>query len=418
MQDVTRILNECMSSTKPERHVCETTLGEGRNDTAMTAFSRTFAQLLADRAGTTPWVVAGAVLILGGWLCWAVWARISLYEVSHDARLEVDSATYPIESPFLGRVVQCHLQVGQSVHQGNLLIELDTMPDRLALNQETVRKQALGPELARLRSQIAAERQAETEEQKSAHLRLQEGRDRVREAEIAAEYSERELLRVRKLHHEQLLPDRDLEKAEAEAAKLRASVATLQSAADRIPQEQSTRERESEVRLQRLQKEMAELEGVEGTETAAIERLDYEIERRRIRAPADGRIAEAATLRLGAVVDEGEKLGSIVSAGRLQVVAQYPAEAAFGRIRTGQVGTLRLDGFPWAEFGTVSATVTRVAQDVRDGRVRVELAVNSGSNFRGKLQHGMPGSLEIIVERLSPLALIARTAGQWLTAQQ
>jgi membrane fusion protein (multidrug efflux system) len=74
-----------------------------------------------------------------------------------------------------------------------------------------------------------------------------------------------------------------------------------------------------------------------------------------------------------------------------------------------------LDGFPWAEFGTVSATVAEVGREVRDGKVRVELALLPRSGFRGSLEHGMPGTIEVAVERLSPLNLIMRTAGQWLT---
>jgi len=115
------------------------------------------------------------------------------------------------------------------------------------------------------------------------------------------------------------------------------------------------------------------------------------------------------------VVSEGDRLGSIVPAGHLLVVAQYPAQAAFGRIRAGQPATLRLDGFPWAEFGTLSATVAGVAQEVRGGKVRVELALADKSSFHGTLEHGMPGTLEVAVERVSPLGLILRTAGQWLT---
>jgi hypothetical protein len=63
----------------------------------------------------------------------------------------------------------------------------------------------------------------------------------------------------------------------------------------------------------------------------------------------------------------------------------------------------------------VSATVADVGREVRDGMVRVELALLSRSSFRGSLEHGMPGTLEVAVERLSPLNLTLRTAGQWLT---
>jgi membrane fusion protein (multidrug efflux system) len=115
-------------------------------------------------------------------------------------------------------------------------------------------------------------------------------------------------------------------------------------------------------------------------------------------------------------VREGEPLGSIIPDGQLMIAAQYPADSAFGRIRAGQDGALRLDGFPWAEFGAVPARVHRVAQEVRDGRVRVELRIQADSGFRGQLQHGMPGSLEIAVERISPASLVLRMAGQLLTA--
>jgi len=112
---------------------------------------------------------------------------------------------------------------------------------------------------------------------------------------------------------------------------------------------------------------------------------------------------------------EAESVASIVPSGRLRAVAMFPAQAAFGRIREGQAAVLRLDGYPWTEFGAVKATVGHVAQEVRDGRVRVELDLQPGSNFSGRLEHGMPGSVEVAVERISPLALVLRTAGQWLT---
>jgi multidrug resistance efflux pump len=165
-------------------------------------------------------------------------------------------------------------------------------------------------------------------------------------------------------------------------------------AVSRIPQDQAARNRERDVRIGRLQGEIATLEAQRDTLQAETARLNYEIERRRIRAPVDGLIGEAIDLRVGAVVSNGDRLGSIVPAGPLMVVAHYLAQAAFGRIHSGQPATLRLEGFPWAEFGTVSATVAEVGREVRDGKVRVELALNRRSSFRGSLEHGMPGTLE------------------------
>ena len=131
-------------------------------------------------------------------------------------------------------------------------------------------------------------------------------------------------------------------------------------------------------------------------------------------------IGEAAAVREGAFVREGEQLGSIVSSGQLMIVAQFEAARVVGRIHPGQPATLRLTAYPWAQFGTIGATVSRVASELRDGSVRVELTLdgNAGARVRGTQVQGMPGSVEVAAERLSPLALLLRTAGQALTASQ
>ena len=63
---------------------------------------------------------------------------------------------------------------------------------------------------------------------------------------------------------------------------------------------------------------------------------------------------------------------------------------ALGR-RAGQPARLRLDSFPWTQYGSLATTVSRVASEVRDGRVRVELTVASEPPARLPLQHGLRG---------------------------
>jgi multidrug resistance efflux pump len=148
---------------------------------------------------------------------------------------------------------------------------------------------------------------------------------------------------------------------------------------------------------------------------AAIERLEYEIERYRIRAPADGQIGEIGSLQAGAIVREGDKLATLVPAGELKVVAFFLPTAALGRIQPGQAARLRLDSFPWTQYGTISASVARVASEARYGRVRVELAIHQDAASSIPLQHGLTGTIEIEVDRISPAALVLRSAGQLLT---
>jgi membrane fusion protein (multidrug efflux system) len=381
----------------------------------MSDFERTFSQLRSERVNATNWLIGGAVVLLVAWLSWGALAHISLYEVSSDARIELDAATFPIDSPFVGKIVASNLRVGMTVHRGDLLVELDSMPQQLELREEQVKMQGLGPQLPLLHAQIDAEGGMRGEESQSMRLGAEEVQNRVRAAEISARQAERDLARTRTLYAQKMVSTHDLEVIEGDAARLRATVAELTVQANRIPQEQRARDREREGRVARLNGEIANVEAYRDSLQAEIGRLTYEIERCRVRAPADGRVAEAAILKVGAVVAEREHLGSIMPPGQLRIVALYPAQAAFGRIRAGEAATLRLDGFPWAEFGAVPATVEHVAQEVRDGKVSVELSLVAPSDFRGSLQHGMPGTLEIAIERVSPLGLILRTAGQWLT---
>ena len=82
---------------------------------------------------------------------------------------------------------------------------------------------------------------------------------------------------------------------------------------------------------------------------------------------------------------------------------------------SGQSARIRLDGFPWTQFGSLTATVTQVAGEVRDGRVRVELVVHPTSDSRIPMEHGLPGTVEVEIERVSPATLVLRAAGKLVT---
>jgi multidrug resistance efflux pump len=103
-----------------------------------------------------------------------------------------------------------------------------------------------------------------------------------------------------------------------------------------------------------------------------------------------------------------------VPTGELRIVASFEPADALGRIQPGQPARLRLDGFPWTEYGSISATVTHVGSEVRDGRIRVELAVNPHSANRVPMQHGLPGTVQVVVERISPASLVLRVVGRGL----
>jgi membrane fusion protein (multidrug efflux system) len=348
-------------------------------------------------------------------VAWGYLARVAVYEVTQTARLEVDRAAHPIATPLAGRVTATHLVVDQEVQEGEVLVELDVEAQRLQREEARVRLAALGDQLVAHRRELAAEEAASQGERQAARLALDEARARHHEAEVAARMAGAEAEFYTRLHERGLAAQLDLMRSRAEAQKRQTVVDTLRLAVNRLDGDQQTHARDRLARLERLKREVVQLEGEWATATATRERLEHEIEQRRIRAPVTGRLGEVATLQPGTVVQAGDTLGMILPPSTLQVVASFPPAAALGRLRPDQPARLRLTGFPWTQYGSLAATVTRVAHEARDGQIRVELRLLSDAPSVIPLQHGLPGTIEVEVERVTPVTLVVRAVGKRLS---
>jgi multidrug resistance efflux pump len=377
------------------------------------AFSRSLRSLGSDTFRPSILLIGLIALLLASWAIWLWFAKISIYSTSDHADLEVERTAHPVASPLTGRVRAANLSLGRQVNAGDLLVELDAAPQELRLREERIQLASFPPQISALREEILAEEKASQEEGKSTGVALDEARARYREMDSGARFAESEAARLEKMFAEGLIPEVDLRRARTEAQSKRAAAESLRFAVTRQQNEQHARSADRNARIQQLQSELSRLKGDEATTAATVSRLENEVELRRIRAPIDGTLAEVASLKPGGVVREGETVGAVVPSGQIRVVAQFPPPAALGRIRPGQHARVRLEGFPWAQFGSVPAQVTNVASEVRDYHVRVELSVDPRST-RIPLQHGLPGSVDVEVERISPAALVERIAGQYL----
>jgi multidrug resistance efflux pump len=177
--------------------------------------------------------------------------------------------------------------------------------------------------------------------------------------------------------------------------------------------------------------------GEQQTTEAEMNRLQYEVEKRLVRAPVAGRVAGLPVLRVGEFIPAGAQVGTIVPPERLRAVADFVPSTALGVIRPGQRAWIHLSGFPWTQYGSISAVVSSVASEptapsVRDDApagpdhnsdgphasdkvLRVEMSVDPHSAPLIPLQYGLLGTAEVEVHRVSPARLIMRTVGRMLT---
>ncbi|MEW6731464.1 MAG: HlyD family efflux transporter periplasmic adaptor subunit [Acidobacteriota bacterium] len=378
-------------------------------------FSHSLRHLAGDNLRRSTLGLFFITLFLGVWIAWSLLARVAIYETASSARLEVERAVHLIEAPISGRVIATNLVVGRNVQAGEVLVELDSEAERLQVVEEQDRIKGLSTQVNAIYNEIKAEEETGRKERQAAQVGLDEARSKYQEADSAAQLAEEEARRLATLQAHGLIPEMELVRAKTEVQKRRAAAQALRISINRLEQEQLTKDSARKTQIERLNRDATEMKADLNTKQITIERIEYETDRRRIRAPVKGPLGEVAELRIGSFVQEGDKLGAVVPFGELKVVAHFPPMSALGRIYPGQPARLRLDGFPWTQFGSIAATVKSVASEARDGQVRVELIINPDLPSRIRLQHGLPGTVEVEVEQVSPATLVLRMVGKLLS---
>jgi membrane fusion protein (multidrug efflux system) len=380
-----------------------------------TPFSRTLRSLGAERGHRAFWGLVVGASLLAGWALWASFAEVPVYETTDAARLEVEGGIHVVQAPVDGRVVGSSLELGARVEQGTVLVELDATELDKALDEERATQEAVAAQLAALDVEIQAEREALGVARDAEAAAVAEALARENEIEPSARFAERRADRLHRMQTEGVATELEVDEAKSDAEARRAAIAAARRGSQRVRMDHERSRRDRLVALARLDREATRLRAEATRLAPVIARLEHEIDLRRIRAPRTGVLGRIVELRHGAFVEAAQELFTVVPEDQsLRVVAQYEPSEALGRIQPGQTARLRLAGFPWAQYGMVTARVARIGSEAPDGRVRVELDVDRQSASRIPLEHGLETSVEVEVERVAPAVLLLRAAGKLL----
>jgi membrane fusion protein (multidrug efflux system) len=371
-------------------------------------------RLDADSARPTLLLLGIISLLVALWTVWLLKSRVSVYASTGVARLEVNQENHPIDAPVVGRVSATHLVAGQRIQAGDLLLELDANPERLERSEARAKLEPSAHQLRSLQDELIAERRAIEVEQRSAKDASAEALAKAQEVSTAADLAADEANRLSDLQHQGLVSDLDALRGRKQAEERRSESRAAESAAQRVTRDLAAKEQDRLGQIARLNNEIAGIEGRRSEAVAASERLDYQIDQRQVRAPISGTLAEVAPVKVGAMVQTGDRICTIVPDGALKVVALFRPSIALGRIRNGQSARIRLEGFPWTQYGSTEAKVTNVSGEVRDGQVRVDLALHVSSHSSIPFQHGLPAEVQVEIEQISPGALVLRSVGAQL----
>lgn len=374
-------------------------------------FTRT-TRWMSDDHSPLPWpVLVLLVLMMGGWVGWFMLGRVKVQAVTTRARLEVDSLAHTVQPPVDGVVEENLLALGRQVVKGDVLLRLECKAEQLQLEQERVRLKGYRLELDVRQRELGAEGEALAAQRQVVGTATQVAQARGRVAQMMSEQASREDQMMQQLRGSALATGLEAARSASEARRQQAEALAATLEASRIASTGQTALKDRSVQLVRLEHDIAVLQTAVDLSTATIARLEFDIERRTLRAAVSGTVADLAPSPEGTTLEAGQKVAVIVPAGGSRIVARFTPAEAVGRVRPGQEALLRLDAFPWTEYGVLAGRVEQVAYEPQEGLIRTELTLVR-RNEAIPLGHGMTGSVEVEIEEVAPFRLLLRAAGQ------
>lgn len=344
-------------------------------------------------------------------------ANLSVYASTPRARVEVRHMPSRVATEAEGRIAEVHLELGEYVQRGALLLRLDSSIQEAQLRQLRVQLTVVAARREGLEDQLVAEQQ-----QRRSRLRL--GVLNTERAAIGLEQAQQSIRHQQLLSNiaeglwrEQINSKIDTVNAEGDLLKRRFAVADAKSEIRQIQAELEYQDKSELTRIAALNRELVELNAERLSGEAAIATAQVQLQLLRVTAPVSGRVGRLQSLQAGDVVKAGQILATLVPSAEVRIVAQFPPEQAVGVVLPGQAARVRLDGFSWVEFGSLPATVRHTASEPDQGLIRVELTLDDpNSSARTNLspiplQHGLTASVDIQTGHLSPWALVQRSVG-------
>lgn len=381
-------------------------------------------------------------------LVWATWTEADLVvrlsgrvrPVTSPQQVRV-ALGFDVRTLTEGRVVAVHIYPGAEVHQGQVLVQLDTrgLDNEIAKSRRTIRTggEELGEldELRRLGEQQHAAARAKTEAELAlVREEVRQSREKqtaeVRLARVERETALDEVRRLRHLAQQQATATQELVKAElklreadeklakAQLAVSEGRVGVLTRTLEEMDRSDAVKRKELDLKRRVRQSEI---------EAARLDLANLELRQQQasLRAPCDGVVTEG-DVKVGDLLDPNKPVCEIAARRGFCFEGAVPSEEV-AHLRVGLPARIRLDAFDPQRYGTLTGTVSFIAPDSRTGTdsravqylVRVDLEGEELGRgvWHGRAKLGMAGQAEVVTGREHLLGLLMKRVRQSVSLQ-
>ncbi len=338
------------------------------------------------------------VLVVGAFL-WSYFGKVD-EEVVARGKIIPDGMIKVIQPSDTGVIRAIHVEEGQRVKEGDLLIELDPTITQAEVESSEKSLAINRSDMARLRAELRGGQIRGSGKNHDKLLLLQTDLKQAREAEhqakveslelvvsqkkIALQSAEESILKLEKSLElvskqegafrqlaekgyasvmEHLQRQKELVRTEKELDEQRKLADQIRDGLKEAEKnlEALKKERERSILGEIVEKERA-ITVLEGEFTKASRRSQLE----RLYSPVNGTVHGLVTHTIGGVVTPAQPIISIVPDGTPLIVEAMALNQDIGFIHPGQKAELKLDTFPFQKYGTIDAELSYVSPDAQE----------------------------------------------------
>ena len=377
-----------------------------------TPFSKTIRSLDREPNALTSVTLAVFIGFLAAWVAVAAFVPVPVRLTTIDARLIAAAKPMPLHAQSTLPVERVLVDIGDFVSRGDLLVEFYAGELRVNL---TAAKQRL----AAFRQQhlaIQEEHRTSGEFFRQQQTNLEGERDRItaRLTKAASELAwlEAEHRRLNAMAASGAVSRRDLQKSATDIDKASALMAEERATLASIEALLRANLSQADMEQARLDREAAEIAADIAEQQGIQDGLSERLTQAELRAPVDGVVGSMEMLGPGTSVAATDWLLTVVPDSGYEVEARFDSRA-LGQLRLGQAGWLRLDSFPWANYGLVPTTLVRLSNERQGREMTARFRIGDGIPPEIPLQHGLEGELEVEVRRVPIAELLLEVIGQF-----
>lgn len=367
-----------------------------------------------------------------------VWAWFGkMQEVSHaQGHLVPEGQVYKVQPVVQGEVTQIYLEEGQTVEAGQIIARLDDRTaaaeaERLQQNLsdqelQLVQLQALIDQTqieagtrqaitdADLQAQAAAIAQAQTDAATSqtllTHLKAEANAHRTRLERLHPLVEQGALAKDYLFEVEQAIRDREqaIIRHEGQYQQSQTQAQQLQAELDQRTAEGERSHLELQRQLQQLEMKAAELQAKIAETKILLREAQANLDSTVLRVPVDGVIFSLNLQNEGELAQSGQVVAEVApTTAPLVLSAALPSREA-GLVEVGMVAQIKLDAFPYQDYGIITGKVTSISPDAKShetmGTVyELEIALDQDSisheNQDVQLRAGQTANAEIVIRQ-------------------